>query len=97
MIDINFSELFWSSFCKSNIYIYILHFYINQIMLSSNNFQTKYLTENDFNACMSTLNTKFSVFHLNIRSLNSHHGELLGLFITTLVLPISQPIRLEQK
>ena len=52
--------------------------YINQIMPSSNNFQTKYLTEDDFNASVSTLNTKFSVFHLNIRSLNSHHGELLA-------------------
>ena len=52
--------------------------YINQIIPSSNNFQTKYLTEDDFNACMSTLNTKFSVFHLNIRSMNSHHGELLA-------------------
>ena len=52
--------------------------YINQIIPSSNNFQTKYLTEDDFNASVSTLNTKFSVFHLNIRSLNSHHGELLA-------------------
>ena len=48
--------------------------YINQIMPSSNNFQTKYFTEDDFNASVSILNTKFSVFHLNIRSLNSHHG-----------------------
>ena len=29
--------------------------YINQIIPSSNNFQTKYLTKDDFNACVSTL------------------------------------------
>ena len=52
--------------------------YINQIIPSSSNFQTKYLTEDDFNASVSTLNTKFSVFYLNIRSLNSHHGKLLA-------------------
>ena len=57
--------------------------YINQIMPSSNNFQTKYLTEDDFNASVSTLNTKFSVFHLNIGRLNSHHGERLA-YVQTL-------------
>ena len=47
--------------------------YANQIIPSSNNFQANYLTEDDFIASVSTLNTKISVFHLNIRSLNSHH------------------------
>ena len=52
--------------------------YISQIIPFSNNFHTKYLTEDGFNACMSTLTTKFLVFSLTIRSLNSHHGELLA-------------------
>ena len=33
--------------------------------------------EDEFNSYISKINPKFSVFHLNIRSLNCHHKELV--------------------
>ena len=39
---------------------------------------TNYYVEDEFNSYTDKLNTKFSVFHLNIRSLNCHHKELIA-------------------
>ena len=36
-----------------------------------------YFTEDDFNDSLQQLNTRFSLFHLNIRSLNKHHNDLV--------------------
>ena len=41
-----------------------------------------YNVEDEFNSYTSKLNSKFSVFHLNIRSLNCHHKELIAYFFT---------------
>ena len=38
---------------------------------------TNYYVENEFKSDTDKLNTKFSVFHFNIRSLNCHHKELI--------------------
>ena len=37
-----------------------------------------YYVEDEFNSYTSKLNGKFSLFHLNIRSLNCHHKELIA-------------------
>ena len=42
-------------------------------MLGSN-----YYVEDEFNSYTKKLNTKFSVFHLNIRSLNCHLKEIIA-------------------
>ena len=47
--------------------------YFQQTMLGSN-----YYVEDEFNSYTKKLNTKFSVFHLNIRSLNCHHKEIIA-------------------
>ena len=53
--------------------------YINQISPFSNgNCQNKYFTEDEFNHLTNKIHPKFSVFHLNIRSLNCNHGELIA-------------------
>ena len=39
---------------------------------------TNYYVEDELNSYTDKLNTKFSVFHLNIRSLNCHHKELIA-------------------
>ena len=39
---------------------------------------SNYYVEDEFNSHSNKLNTKFSVFHLNIRSLNCHHKELIA-------------------
>ena len=39
---------------------------------------TSYYVEDEFNSYTDKLNTKLSVFHLNIRSLNCHHKELIA-------------------
>ena len=36
-----------------------------------------YFTEDGFNESLHQLNTRFSLFHLNIRSLNKHHNDLV--------------------
>ena len=46
-------------------------------------FESKYFTPDEFNNAAKELHSKFSVFHLNIRSLNKHHNELL-LFLSLL-------------
>ena len=46
--------------------------YFNQVGLNS-----KYFTEDDFNHRIKGYNTRFSIFHLNIRSLNKHHNDLI--------------------
>ena len=56
----------------------VLPKYINQILLFSNgNCQNKYFTE-EFNHLANKIHPKFSIFHLNIRSLNCNHGELIA-------------------
>ena len=47
--------------------------YFQQTILGSN-----YYLEDEFNSYTKKLNTKFSVFHLNIRSLNCHHKEIIA-------------------
>ena len=37
-----------------------------------------YYVEHEFNSYTSKLNSKFSLFHLNIRSVNCHHKELIA-------------------
>ena len=45
-------------------------------------FESKYFTPDEFNNATKELHSKFSVLiHLNIRSLNKHHNELLLFFI----------------
>ena len=46
--------------------------YFQQVGLESH-----YFTEDDFNESLRQLNTRFSLFHLNIRSLNKHHNDLV--------------------
>ena len=46
--------------------------YFQQVGLESH-----YFTEDDFNESLHQLNTRFSLFHLNIRSLNKHHNDLV--------------------
>ena len=46
--------------------------YYQQVGLDSH-----YFTEDDFNESLHQLNTRFSLFHLNIRSLNKHHNDLV--------------------
>ena len=36
-----------------------------------------YYVEDEFNSYISKINPKFSVFHLNFKSLNCHHKELV--------------------
>ena len=38
---------------------------------------SNYYVEDEFNSRISKINSKLSVFHLNIRSLNCHHKELV--------------------
>ena len=46
-------------------------------------FESKYFTPDKFNNATKELHSKFSVFHLNVGSLNKHHNELL-LFLSVL-------------
>ena len=39
--------------------------------------RSNHYVEDEFNSYISKINPKFSVFHLNIRSLNCHHKELV--------------------
>ena len=40
--------------------------------------ERNYYVEDEFNSYTKKLNTKFSVFHLNIQSLNCHHKEIIA-------------------
>ena len=57
----------------------ILPKHINQILPFSNRVcHNKYFTEDEFNHLTYKINPKFSVFHLNIRSLKCNHGEVIA-------------------
>ena len=47
--------------------------YFQQTIPGSN-----YYVEDEFNSYTNKIKSKFSVFHLNIRSLNCHHKELIA-------------------
>ena len=51
--------------------------YFQQAVPGSN-----YYVEDKFNSHINKINSKLSVFHLNIRSLNCHHKELVYLSTT---------------
>ena len=50
--------------------------YFQQVGIDSH-----YFAEDDFNESLHQLNTRFLLFHLNIRSLNKHHNDLVIYFL----------------
>ena len=58
---------------KLSKYIRQLVLYFQQTIPGSN-----YYVEDEFNSYTNKIEPKFSVFHLNIRSLNCHHKELIA-------------------
>ena len=77
--EINYEFQTSSDKLKHTIENSILPKHINQILPFSNGVcQNKYFTEDEFNHLTYKINPKFSVFHLNIRSLNCNQGELIA-------------------
>ena len=74
-----FSNNKWAEILElNNISNYLQNLNKSEILRSLN---FKYVTPEEFNdfACRSTDNVEISVFHLNVRSLNSHHRQLCQL------------------